>query len=137
MKYFHKLTKGNISFLFFFKNIIIIFLLQMTEPNKKPECRNICIKLTFLFSFFLFLVVRDRVSLCSPSCPGAHFVDQDGLKLRNPPASASQVLGLKVCSTTPGSGKHFLITRGTVLHSKEMDCVCVCLCVCVCVCVCV
>jgi hypothetical protein len=31
---------------------------------------------------------RDRVSLYSPGCPGAHFVDQAGLKLRNPPASA-------------------------------------------------
>jgi hypothetical protein len=39
--------------------------------------------------------------LCSPGCPGTQFVDQAGLKLRNPPASASQVLGLKVCATTP------------------------------------
>ncbi|GAB1296956.1 Predicted gene 11032 [Apodemus speciosus] len=29
-----------------------------------------------------------------------HFVDQAGLELRNPPASASQVLGLKACTTT-------------------------------------
>jgi hypothetical protein len=43
---------------------------------------------------------RDRVSLYSPGCPGTHFVDQAGLKLRNPPASASQVLGLKMCATT-------------------------------------
>jgi hypothetical protein len=43
----------------------------------------------------------ERVSLCSPGCPGTHFVDQAGLKLRNPPASASRVLGLKVCATTP------------------------------------
>jgi hypothetical protein len=42
------------------------------------------------------LVFRDRVSLCSPGCPGTHSVDQAGLKLRNPPASASQVLGLKI-----------------------------------------
>jgi hypothetical protein len=41
-----------------------------------------------------------RVSLYSPGCPGTHFVDQAGLELRNPPASASQVLGLKVCATT-------------------------------------
>jgi hypothetical protein len=34
------------------------------------------------------------------SCPGSHFVDQAGLKLRNLPASASQVLGLKACATT-------------------------------------
>jgi hypothetical protein len=59
----------------------------------------------FLFWFFgffvcLFLVFQDRVSLCSPGCPGTHSVDQDGLELRNPPASASQVLRLKVCATT-------------------------------------
>jgi hypothetical protein len=51
--------------------------------------------------FFFFLVFRDRVSLYSPGCPGTHFVDQAGLELRNPPASASQVLGLKACATTP------------------------------------
>jgi hypothetical protein len=43
------------------------------------------------------LVFRDRVSLCSSGCPGTHSVDQAGLELRNPPASASQVLGLKAC----------------------------------------
>jgi hypothetical protein len=47
------------------------------------------------FSFF-FLVFRDRVSLCNPGCPGTHSVDQARLELRNLPASASQVLGLKV-----------------------------------------
>jgi hypothetical protein len=31
-----------------------------------------------------------------------HFVDQADLELRNPPASASQVLGLKACATMPG-----------------------------------
>jgi hypothetical protein len=45
--------------------------------------------------------VWDRVSLCSPGCPGTHSVDQAGLKLRNLPASASQVLGLKVCHHCP------------------------------------
>jgi hypothetical protein len=43
-----------------------------------------------------------RVSLCSPGCPATHFVDQAGLELRDPPASASRVLGLKACATTPG-----------------------------------
>jgi hypothetical protein len=51
---------------------------------------------------FVFLVFRDRVSLCSLGCPGTHSADQAGLELRNPPASASRVLGLKVCATTPG-----------------------------------
>ena len=40
------------------------------------------------------------MSLCSPGCPGTHSVDQAGLELRNLPASASQVLGLKACATT-------------------------------------
>jgi hypothetical protein len=39
--------------------------------------------------------------LYSPGCPGTHFVYQAGFELRNPPASASQVLGLKECATTP------------------------------------
>ena len=46
------------------------------------------------FGFFCF-VFRDRVSLYSPGCPGTLSVDQAGLELRNPPASASQVLGLQ------------------------------------------
>jgi hypothetical protein len=51
--------------------------------------------------FGLVLVFQDRVSLCGPGCPGTHSVDQAGLELRNLPASASQVLGLKACTTTP------------------------------------
>jgi hypothetical protein len=46
-------------------------------------------------------VFRDRVSLCILACPGTHFVDQAGLELINPPASAFRVLGLKACATTP------------------------------------
>ena len=41
----------------------------------------------------------NRVSLCIPGCPGTHCLDQAGLELRDPPASASQVLGLKACAT--------------------------------------
>jgi hypothetical protein len=51
---------------------------------------------------FLFLFFRDRVSLYSSGCPGTQSVDQAGLELRNPFASASRVLGLKACATTPG-----------------------------------
>jgi hypothetical protein len=53
------------------------------------------------------VVFQDRVSLCSPGCPGTHFVDQAGFKLRNSPASASRVLGLKACATTPGHNCNF------------------------------
>jgi hypothetical protein len=63
-----------------------------------PMSLDYCMFL-FLFAFFLF---RDRISLYSPDCPGTHFVDQAGLKLRNLPASASRVQGLKACATTPG-----------------------------------
>jgi hypothetical protein len=47
--------------------------------------------------------VQDRVSLRSPGCPGTHSVDQAGLELRKPPASACQVLELKARVTMPGS----------------------------------
>jgi hypothetical protein len=53
------------------------------------------------------LVLRDRVSLCSLGCPRTHFVDQAGLELRNLPASASQMLGLKACTTKPGMADNF------------------------------
>jgi hypothetical protein len=53
-----------------------------------------------LFLFYLFIFFWDRVSLYSPGCPGTHSVDQAGLELRNLPASASQVLGLKAWATT-------------------------------------
>jgi hypothetical protein len=46
--------------------------------------------LFFFFFFFFFFF-----GFSSPGCPETHSVDQAGLKLRNPPASASQVLGLK------------------------------------------
>jgi hypothetical protein len=49
----------------------------------------------FFFFFFFFLVVFETGFLC----PGTHSVDQAGLKLRNLPASASWVLGLKECAT--------------------------------------
>ena len=49
----------------------------------------------FVCLFVCLFVFWDRVSLDSPGCSGTHFVDQAGIELRNPPASASQVLGLK------------------------------------------
>ena len=81
-----------------------------------------------LLLFFVFLVFRDRVSLCSPGCPGAHSIDQAGLELRNPPASASQVLGLKACATTPNQKVFYVLQnapgcRGTERHAwTERQC---------------
>jgi hypothetical protein len=57
------------------------------------------------------LVFQDRVFLYSPGCPGTYSVDQAGLKLRNLPASASRVLGLKVCATMPAWCPSVLLNR--------------------------
>jgi hypothetical protein len=54
----------------------------------------------FVCLFVCLFVFRDRVSLCCSGCSGTHSVDQAGLRLRDPPAFASQVLGLKVCIVT-------------------------------------
>jgi hypothetical protein len=56
----------------------------------------------------VFLVFQDRVSLCSPGCPGTHSVDQAGLELRNPPASVSQALVLKARATIAQLGTNIL-----------------------------
>jgi hypothetical protein len=59
---------------------------------------------------FVCLFFQDRISLCSPGCPGTHSVDQAGLELRNPPASASQVLGLKACATTTWRDRYYFMS---------------------------
>jgi hypothetical protein len=78
---------------------------QTQKPVIQISSELSCFALEHYFCFcFLFFVFRDRVSLCSPGCPGTHSVDQAGLELRNPPATASQVLGLKACAT---NARHF------------------------------
>ena len=52
-----------------------------------------------LFYCFVLFCFRDRVSVCSPGCPGTHSVEQASFELRNLLAFASQV-GLKACATT-------------------------------------
>jgi hypothetical protein len=65
-----------------------------------------------LFCFVLFCFVLE--TLCSP---GTHSEDQAGLELWNPPASASQVLGLQACATT---------ARPTVSFLNSFVFVCLC-----------
>jgi hypothetical protein len=75
-----------------------------------------------LFVLFCFVFVfRDRVSLYSPGCPGTHFVHQDGLKLRNLPTSASRVLGLKACATTPGSWAFFELGVKLKYYPRDLN----------------
>jgi hypothetical protein len=66
------------------------------------NCFCFCFFVVFCLFVCYFFFFQDRVSLFSPGCSGTHFVDQAGLEFRNPAASASPVLGLKACATTPG-----------------------------------
>jgi hypothetical protein len=70
------------------------------------------------YNFFLFLVFWDRVSLCSPGCPGTHSVDQAGLKLRSLPVFASQVLGIK------GVSHHCLTYNSYIKISQHISLIC-------------
>jgi hypothetical protein len=74
----------------------------------------------FLFvCLFVCLFFQDRLSLCSSGCPGTHSVDQAGLELRNLPASAFQVLGLKACATI--ASLNFFLRHGFALNSELTD----------------
>jgi hypothetical protein len=75
----------------------------------------------FFFVFFV-LVFQDRVSLCSHGSVGTHSVDQAGLELRSPPASASQVLGLKACATTAWLDLRFLWNY--IIDGCDLPCIC-------------
>ena len=79
--------------------VILICISLMTKTFEHFVCLFV---LGVFLVCFLFCFFRDRVSLCIRGCPGSYSVDQAGLELRNLPASASQVLGLKVCATMPG-----------------------------------
>jgi hypothetical protein len=56
-----------------------------------------------LENFFFGGGLRQNFSLCIPGYPGTHSIGQAGLELRDPPATASKVLGLKVCTTSAQS----------------------------------
>jgi hypothetical protein len=75
------------------------------EPSVKKEGDSwekiATVKYFFVLFFVFCFFFPDRVLLCSPGCPGTHSVDQASLELRNSPASASQGLGLKACTTIP------------------------------------
>jgi hypothetical protein len=62
--------------------------------------RSLFIYLFIFLCLVLVLFSRQGFSGCPGTHSGTHFVDQAGLELRNPPSSAFQVLGLKVCTTT-------------------------------------
>ena len=61
------------------------------------------VSLVFFFLLFL-LCLWDRVSLCSTCRPGTCYVIKIALNSRDPLASTSCVLGLKICPTMPDLG---------------------------------
>jgi len=80
-----------------------------------PQVHDVTVGISFIHYYFLLLlfVFWGRVSLCSPSSPGTHSVDQADLKLRDLSASASWVLGLKVGVTKLGFHSTILKHRWT------------------------
>ena len=73
----------------------------------KSALFSLSVNLLSLAFCFCCCCFGDKVSLYSPGYPGIHFVDQAGLGLRNSPASASQVLGLKSWATIPSGDNVF------------------------------
>jgi hypothetical protein len=79
-------------------------LLEKEKATRKDsEHRNMLVNLTdyehnkfyvelkFLFVLCFVFIFQDRFSLCSPGCPGTHYVDQAVLELRDLSASTSRV----------------------------------------------
>lgn len=54
----------------------------------------------FLVQYLFIFLFQDWVSLCYSGCSRTRPVDRVCPKLKDPPSSASQVLGLIVCITT-------------------------------------
>ena len=73
---------------------------------------------------YLTFFFRDMVTHVIPCCAATHSVDQAGLKLRDPPASASQVLGLKEFATSPTTAQlriYFLNHQIGIFFSMRSD----------------
>lgn len=65
------------------------------------------------------MVFQFRVSPSSPGCPATLFVWKADLKLDLPAsASASEMLGLKACVTTPGSISNFQRQNSFLLSER-------------------
>jgi hypothetical protein len=75
-------------------------MMGVTSKKQSVGYRGFCCCCSFVGFLGWVGFFQDRVSVYIPDCPGTHSVDQAGLELRNLPASASQVQGLKVCATT-------------------------------------
>jgi hypothetical protein len=57
------------------------------------------LKLWPLFLYNKYFTNWDRVSLRNYGCPRTHYIDEAGLRLRDPPSPSSQILEVKACAT--------------------------------------
>jgi hypothetical protein len=83
-------------------------LAEKTDYVSAVDCSSSFIIYLFLFCsvLFCFVLFWDRVSLCSASCPGTHYVDS--WPFRDRPASASWVLPSKVWASIPSVIHHLM-----------------------------
>jgi hypothetical protein len=88
--------------------------------------REIKIKISLKEQSTLVLRITLPYHPPSPGCPGTHSVDQAGLELRNPPASASWVLGLKACATTAPARITILSVILNTLYLPVLNIIIVC-----------
>ena len=87
----------------------------------------VCLFCFFIFIFFGFsrqgfsiaLVPVPELALVDQA--GTHFVNQVDSKLIDPPASASQMLGLKACQTMPSHSAHLLKNGIKPLHFLDIQ----------------
>jgi hypothetical protein len=66
--------------------------------------------LSFVVVVCLFVFKTGFLCVALAGCPGTYSVDQADLELRDLPAPASQMLGLKACATTAWLLLSFLFT---------------------------
>ena len=108
--------------------MLINIIAEMVElGTERKQCNYMnCISVAVVFLVWIstikmfifttasfFVVFWDRVSLCSPHCPGTHSIDQDCLERTLKSTSlASQVLGLKACTPLPSSTTALAIEFG-------------------------
>jgi hypothetical protein len=74
-------------------------------PSERANCQPLKydnLRISQISDFLFFWFFETGFLCIALAVLGTHFVDQAGLKFRNPPASASRVLGLKALVTTPG-----------------------------------
>jgi hypothetical protein len=84
-----KADMGHMTFCLFFCFVLFCFVFSCqsnyaTSSSQMHFSMHPFCFVLFCFVLFCFVLFWDRVSLCNPGCPGTHFVDQAGLKLRNP-----------------------------------------------------